>query len=232
MRALQKLLLAAPVVLATGCIIIVDETGTHWGSYDDVEAIRGSGIGVTEERTVADFDRIDVGGSWEVTVEVGGEKRVEVEADDNLIGYVQTRVENGSLKVTTSKGNFSFRSGPELRVTVPSLSGITLAGSSEARVTGVQAEHFEAHVAGSADLTVSGRADDLTASVSGSGTLSLFGLEARNATVTVSGSGDANIVALESLNANVSGSGDVRYRGDPPRTNTSVSGSGTITRRN
>ena len=232
MRALEKLLFLAPVFLIAGCIIVIDETGTHWGNYNDVEAIRGSGIEVIEERNVADFTRIDIGGSFDVVVHVGGEQRVEVRADDNLIGRVQTRVENGSLEIRMANGNYSPRVGPEINLTVPSLTGVTLSGSSDTKVTGVFGDSFEASVAGSADLTVEGTVESLNASVSGSGTLNLFGLEARDARVSVSGSGDANVVALDSLDAVVSGSGDVRYRGDPPRANTSVSGSGAITRRN
>jgi len=232
MRALPKLLILSSIALTAACVIVVDETGTHWGSFNDVETIRGSGIAVTEERTVADFTSIEVGGSSDVVVQVGSEARVEVTADDNLIGHVRTRVENGTLVIDTSNGSYSFREGPDIKVSVPSLTGITLGGSCDTKVSGVEAESFQAHVAGSADLTVKGTTQDLETSVSGSGTLNLFELEARNVTVRVSGSGDANVSALESLDAKVSGSGDVRYRGDPPRTNTSVSGSGTVTRRN
>jgi len=233
MRALITFLILSGLLLTAACIIVVDETGTHWGSFnDDFDSIRGSGVAVTEERTVAEFTKIEVGGASDVDVQVGGEVRIEVTADDNLIGHVRTRVENGTLKIDTSDGSYAFRKGPEVRVSVPTLEGITLAGSSDAKVAGVEAESFRAQVAGSADLTVAGTTQDLEAWVSGSGTLDLFDLEARNVTVRVSGSGDANVVALESLDAKVSGSGDVRYRGDPPRTNTSVSGSGTVTRRN
>ena len=232
MSALPKLLCLAPVVLAAGCIIVIDETGTHWGSYNDIETITGSGVAVTEERTVADFTRIEVGGSPDIVVEVGGEKRVEVTADDNLVGFIRTRVENGTLEVGMDSGSYSFRKGPDLLVVVPSLEQIGLSGSSDAKVTGVSGDHFKATVSGSADLTVAGTTDRLEASVSGSGTLNLFELEAQHVNVRVSGSGDANVAVHQSLEAKVTGSGDVRYRGDPPRTSTSVSGSGTVSRRN
>jgi len=89
---LTRLALSAPLALLPACVIVVDADG----NYHDSNTIRGSGVRVTEQRDVSDFSRVQISGSGEVTVEVGGQTRVTVSCDDNLIQHLTARVEDAS----------------------------------------------------------------------------------------------------------------------------------------
>jgi hypothetical protein len=222
--ALIGLAVLAP---AAACVIVVDEDGNHqgWGG------VRGSGVEATQEREVADFSRIQVSGSGDVDVRVGAATSVLVACDDNLIDHVVTRVEGDTLIIGMEEGSYSFRKGPDITITTPGLASLSISGSADTRIEGIENDAFEVSVSGSADVYAAGTTGTLDASVSGSGDLDLRKLTAQEAKVRVSGSGDADVTVVRRIDAQVSGSGDVTYRGDPDQLSTSVSGSGTISRR-
>lgn len=228
----------AALLLAAACGLSIDLDGA---------AVRGSGVAATDERTLADFDRIEVGGSLLVDVHVGGAPRVVLTGDDNLLPLVRTDVRGGTLHVEP-KERIRPTERIRIEVTARALDGLGVSGSSTVTASGVRSAAFHAAVSGSGELTADGTFGDLTCSVSGSGGLALRGpartvdasvsgsgeldlleVPARAAEVTVSGSGDVGVHATERLDARISGSGDVRYRGEPA-VQSSISGSGTVRR--
>ena len=82
-------------------------------------------------------------------------------------------------------------------------------------------------ISGSGTATLAGRVDDLTVSITGSGSFNGTELTAKRAKVDVTGSGEATVNASEELDAEVTGSGSIWYLGSPKLT-PSVSGSGSI----
>jgi len=82
-------------------------------------------------------------------------------------------------------------------------------------------------ISGSGSIHLSGKTQDFTVSISGSGEINAFDLDAENVAVKISGSGDCRVTASESLDAKISGSGDVYYKGRP-QINTKISGSGSL----
>ena len=76
-----------------------------------------------------------------------------------------------------------------------------------------------------------GAATRLDVTINGDGKARLSQLTARDARAVVSGSGLIQVTATTSLDAAVPGSGTIIYRGNPPQVTTSVTGSGTVTRR-
>ena len=74
----------------------------------------------------------------------------------------------------------------------------------------------------------SGTATRLGASVSGSGQAGLIDLRAQDVDASVSGSGTIMLTALDRLDASISGSGSIIYLGDPAHVTKTVSGSGAI----
>jgi len=92
----------------------------------------------------------------------------------------------------------------------------------------VKTSSIEGKVTGSGDLTLKGSTESLSAKVTGSGDFHGFDLDSKNTDVAVTGSGDAKVVSTQNLKARVSGSGDIRYKGNPKKEDTKVSGSGSI----
>lgn len=114
-------------------------------------------------------------------------------------------------------------------VTVPALTALTLSGSGQISVTGVQARQLTVLLPGSGLLTGSGTVTRLDVSLSGSGLAQLTGLEARDVHAVVSGSGLIRVTATHILNAIVSGTGAINYSGNPAQVNRDVTGTGAIT---
>jgi putative autotransporter adhesin-like protein len=215
---------AAVVLLAVGIAIAFAVASK---STSPSNTAQGSGVQVTESRTVTPFRSVDLAGSNSVFIRVGEEQLVQVYGDDNLIDRVTTDVEAASL-VIGSKGSYSTNSPMRVEVSVPSLRDVTLSGSGNVLVSGVDGRRFTVTISGSGAVSVSGTTDQLDATVSGSGQAMLGGLEARAVHAVVSGSGEIVVTATASLDASVPGSGAILYGGDPDDVTKSVTGSGEI----
>ena len=129
-------------------------------------AVNGSGVARTETRTVTAFSKIDLVGSPDVDVTVGPETSVSVTTDDNILPLIETTVSGDTLKID-SKGSFNTRIGPTVKITAPSLDGVTISGSGNISVTGLKGEVLEAHITGSGNITLTGDVDRLSAKITG-----------------------------------------------------------------
>jgi hypothetical protein len=215
--------LAAAVILAAiGVAVLV-----HGGS--SASGIQGSGVAVTQTRTVAAFSRLDLAGSNNVTVVVGGPQSVVVHADSNLISHVTTGVVGGTL-VIGDTGSFTTRSPMSVDVSVPSLTALNLSGDGQISVTGISTPQLTVMISGDGLLSAAGTATRLDVTISGDGQAQLSQLTARDVHAVVSGSGLIQVTATTSLDAAVPGSGTIIYTGNPPQVATSVTGSGSVTR--
>jgi len=216
---LMPLVLTALVsaLLATGCDVISYAT----------ERVEGSGNVVTETRQLPPFTGVSVRGSTDVEITVGPAQSVTIEADDNIMPRIETRVSSGTL-IIDSKGWFTSTRNVRVTLTMPSLDEVSLAGSGDVQAKGIDAATFEASIAGSGDITAAGSAEGLSASVAGSGDMHLYDLLCKHADVSVAGSGDVQVHVSESLSASIAGSGDVSYKGRPPEVKRSIVGSGEI----
>ncbi len=214
--------------------------------------VRGNGDMVTKTRSVGEYDKVSVGGSFDVKLYAGAEGSIKITVDKNLLDYLITEVDNGNLKIKWKKGsNVSHRS--KVMVTVPfkdleavSLAGsgdiysndvikadsfkTALAGSGDVRLK-VNATSVSTSIAGSGDIELTGTTNDLKCAIAGSGDIEAYGLASNNADVKISGSGGIKISVKDNLSARVSGSGNVYYKGNPKKQNVKVSGSGNVSSR-
>jgi len=202
--------------------------------------VRGNGVlADTEIPLDGSFDRIVSRGSFDVVISNEPSDSVLFQIDENLLSYVEldVHISGTTLYLSTEVRNISF--SPTLfqfHVGAADLTAVSLTGSGHIRGEGVRyAPHFEATLTGSGDMFFElNIANDLTATVSGSGEIVLQGaathaniavsgsgeadlraLFAQSATATVNGSGEARVYAEESLSVTVTGSGDVFYYGNP-----------------
>jgi len=212
------------VVLVAAAVVILavrDDSGTSSG-------IQGSGNAATETRHVAPFSQLDLAGSNNVIVHLGGKQSVVVHADDNLIDTVTTQVQAGRLVIGTSAGSFTNKSRMYVDVTVPALDALVLSGSGNLIADGIDAQKLTVTLAGSGVVHASGTVKRLDAALKGSGDVQLGGLVARDAHAVVDASGRIVVHATNSLDAAVRGSGVILYRGSPAHVTKNVTGSGAI----
>ncbi|HLO73584.1 MAG TPA: head GIN domain-containing protein [Flavobacterium sp.] len=92
--------------------------------------VDGSGNIITEKRTINEnFDKISSSTGVTVIVEQGTPTDIEVETDDNLMQYVITKVENGTL-IVKIEGNINTMSSIDVRVKMNSIVGLEASSGS------------------------------------------------------------------------------------------------------
>ncbi|MCP4541983.1 MAG: DUF2807 domain-containing protein [Chloroflexi bacterium] len=213
--------------------------------------VRGSGNVVEETRDVNGFTGVALAGSGELTIEVGETESLRIEAEDNLMEYLETEVRGGVLEIGV-EDNVDLRPRRPIQfyLTVKELDTIVLSGSGDVIAPDLEAERFTTTISGSGrvrmdkldadtlDVTLSGSGDMDIAdgqvtgqniNVSGSGRYTARNLESERAKVLLVGSGKATVRVSDHLRAIITGSGDVDYLGSPT-VELSVTGSGDVDR--
>jgi hypothetical protein len=213
--------------------------------------VKGNGKIMTEKRTTAGYDEINVSGFFDVVLVSGKEGAITIQGEENLLPYVKVEVEGNVLKIHTEKNvNISTNKGIVLTVPFEQISFVSLSGSGDlkskstivgssfkAKLSGsgdltldVKTINFETNLSGSGDVVLTGNSDSFISKISGSGDVDAVNLVTKNSNLTVSGSGDMKVNCSESLYARVSGSGDIAYKGNPKTKDTKVNGSGEISK--
>ncbi|HVQ07107.1 MAG TPA: head GIN domain-containing protein [Allosphingosinicella sp.] len=198
---------------------------------------------------VGAFDRINLAGSPDVVVAVGGQPSVRAEGDADAIGRLEIAVVDGELRIGMRPGSgfWGGHRGVTIHVTVPALQAASIEGSGDIRIDRVEGTRFAGRIGGSGDLDVTalrvgeasfsvrgsgdisaaGAAPRATLNVAGSGRLALGGFEAGDATISLAGSGDIALRATRTAAIQLDGSGDVAISG-PARCTIAKSGSGDV----
>jgi hypothetical protein len=73
------------------------------------EKIKGSKIVKSELKTIEDFDSIELEDNLEVFLVKGNDCALEIEADDNLIAFIEYKLTGSNLRVVTTKDISSFK---------------------------------------------------------------------------------------------------------------------------
>ena len=248
MRTLTKLFLI---------FLIIAAVTTACGVPFQPRLVKGSGDIVVEDRKVSDFDKILVTGAGRLIITQGDSESISIETDDNLMEYIETKVEGNTLEIGfTEDALFSSGRGQKaldptdgfiFRITVISLEGISvsgaadieveklktnqldisLSGAGQVSIDDLNADHLSVLVSGAGDVDLAGIVETQVIRMSGFGRYQAFDLESQEADVTISGAGGANVWATESLDVSISGAGDVKYYGSPSVT-PNISGVGRI----
>ena len=216
-----------------------------------VDCIEGNGDIKSEERTVSSFTAIANETSFHVVYIKGSETNITVEAESNILPYIETRVNGGALEIRTVSGTRCLRCGtqPVITVTAPLISELVNAGSGDMVAGDLEGENVKLIVSGSGDISAGViEGDDIEVVISGSGdiitdvvtastfkaTLTGSGGITTSGTVTsgryvVSGSGSAlsGDLVMKTAVMTLSGSGSV-YATVEDNLNAVISGSGNI----
>lgn len=190
----------------------------------------GSGKIITVERPTQPFNKIESNGAFDIEVLAGDELRIEITFYENIIEYIETKIESGTLYLGT---DISYNSSHNCKVTIitPELVELSLRGSGNTYIEHPGGKSFECNLYGSGDITIVGKVDELDIILKGSGDIDTRNLETADAVVEIFGSGSVDVFASQSIDATIFGSGDIRYYGNPLESTTKVQGSGEIRRR-
>ena len=211
--------------------------------------IKGNGTIITKTRTVSDYDKISVAGSFDVKLFKGKEGTITVKADENLMEYIITEVKNGDLEIHIKKG-FNVSTTKTINITVPfeTINAISLAGSgaitskdvidssdltlklagSGNMALNVSSKKLATSIAGSGNMNLEGDSNKFECEITGSGNVNGYKLKSLIATVKITGSGIIKINAVNAIHAKSVGSGNIYYSGNPSIEKTTSVGSGSI----
>ncbi|MDP3468994.1 MAG: head GIN domain-containing protein [Daejeonella sp.] len=206
-----------------------------------------------DERQVSGFSGITVSGRHHVYITMSNTESLRLEGDSDVINEIETKVENGILKIRDKKqlNKRSWNNSGKVNIYIQakSLNNLVLSGSGNVELKGkVKSANLNNTISGSGSMTVNIEVENYIAVISGSGKISSKGY-AKNARITVAGSGDfdgrnlkttntsakvsgsgeISIIADKELEAVMSGSGDIRYGGNAT-VNSKKSGSGNISK--
>lgn len=207
--------------LLTSCLD--DEPGT--GSN---ERFRGSGVIITETRTLANFNAISSSPAIELIVSQGVTQSVEVSSDDNLIDRVVTRVSNdGLLTIELEEGNYENLT-LRVNIVIPELISVENLGAGSISIDGfTDHESLTLRNTGAASFVVAGSGDELIIELLGAGNIAAFGFEANTVRVTLTGSGNIEVSASDRISGNITGAGNISYRGEPT-IDVNITGAGSV----
>jgi hypothetical protein len=209
--------------------------------------IHGSGKLVQNERNLGDFTGVEIASSANVYIRQGDKTSVKIEGDDNIVPDVTTDVRNGTLVISNKPGSYQHKLELKVFVTVKDLKVLTVTGSGDIKgetpftisdlvlnivgssdiILDLNANKIESNLAGSGDIVLSGSCKEHETNLAGSGNINATKLKSRKSDVHISGSGNCKVDASE-LYVAISGSGDVFYKGNPEKLQTSVTGSGDV----
>ena len=218
--------------------------------FTSCQKINGKGEVVTEARTVSGYSSVGLSMDATVYLTNGNEYSLEVIAQENLLPYIQTKIENDRLIIMVKHNTVLGNHEPiQVRITAPGITGLDVSGSGlinvqnewlgstlETNISGsgrislgqVQCGMLKANISGSGDIEAeSGQAGSEDLTISGSGNIELRNVVASEVDANISGSGNVYTQATTLLDATISGSGNIYYLGNP-QINAHVSGSGNI----
>ncbi len=119
---------------------------------------------------------------------------------------------------------------PKADTSTDKIDPIIHAGASDIEFTNIQQRDLEITSSGAGNITITGKVENLIATINGSGDLNLKNLIVEKATIKINASGTANINVQRELNAVINGSGDINYSGSPSRVIPKIFGAGSITK--
>ena len=212
------------------------------------------GATVSKNYSVGAFQQIEVAGPYEVEVRTGSNPSVAASGSQKLLEHTQVDVEGDKLVIRPENQHGFFHWGwgnhgkAHFAVTVPQLSGATIAGSGGITVDKITGNTFEGEIAGSGDLQLTsvevqslklsiggsggvkagaGHAKAADYGIAGSGSINTAGITAEQAKVSIAGSGSVKANATGTADVEVMGSGDVNVTGGAKCT-VSKAGSGNV----
>ena len=198
--------------------------------------VKGSGNIKTENRSETGFNSIDVSGAIDVYIKQDSITSVKVEADDNILEYIEVHSDGSTLEIYTENNirlkpthkikvyvsNSEYKdlqvSGAssihsENEITSPDGLHIDITGASEGRLE-VNAPKVSVNLTGASNANIKGKTKDFEGSASGASEIRGFDLLTENADVDASGASSIEVFASVKIAGQASGASSVNYKGN------------------
>lgn len=240
-------------IIFTTLILTLTMSANAQDWFGNSKRIKGNGKVVTVNRTTSDYDKVSVGGSFDVILIKGKEGKITIEGEENIIPYLETEVNRNTLQVKYKK-NTNIRTTKRLTVTITykNINKVSLGGSGNITNEGiiksndftvalggsgnitlkVNADKVNSKIGGSGNIKLSGSSIKLDCSIAGSGSIKAYELSTDTLNATIAGSGNIRATVKNKIKAKVVGSENIYYKGKPKYIDTKSVGSGDVIDRN
>jgi hypothetical protein len=213
--------------------------------------IAGSGDISSVTQDVPGVNSVEVDYPSDVTIQKGEAETVSIEADDNLLPQLNTKVVNGNLVIRNTESRWNDRVRPteriQVTITVKDLRRVQFSDAGTLNISGLDVDDLDIEISGICDVTVEDlKASRLNYQISGIGSSEVAGvvqslklemsglgdfkgenLSVQDADVQLSGAGTATLWVTEDLKAEISGAGSLNYYGNPS-VSKQITGAGTV----
>lgn len=228
-QQMKKLLLGILLILAvSACGISFPSRGRH-----------ASGHIISETREVSGFHGIVVSGGSVIDITQGEEEGLVIEADENMMEYLESEVEDGILylgiRETQILDGFISFDPVHYHLKVKNLDDISISGSTDLtadsltttdmkvdlsgastiKINDFQADSLDLVSSGASDVDLAGNCPRQIININGGGKYRAADLVSKDVTINASGAADVDVSAADKLELNLSGASQVDYYGDP-----------------
>lgn len=207
----------------------------------------GSGKQVSENRSIGDFTKVELGGNFKLMIRQDSVTSMTVKADDNIIKDIKTRVSGDVLEIELD-GNFCDIGDIIIELSSKQWEGIDASGSTQIiSENQINTEDFELNLSGSSKvelnlvagilktnssgnsiINLKGQARRHDANLSGSTELNAFDFTVSDYRIESSGSSNCAINVLSNLEVKTSGASKILYKGTPKNISNDKSGTSVL----
>ena len=237
------------LIAATVAILFASCDGNNF------TGIKGTGNVQTEKRTLTErFTKISVSRGIEVIVEQANSVEVEVESDQNLLSHITTKVENGTL-VITSDVNIYSADVEIVRVKMPVIEALEATSGSNIKSSGtlkstsaaatirvkttsgseidatLEMDAIDAESTSGSTITLSGKTLKFSASSTSGSELNAENLLANQVIAEATSGSSLDVHPLVSLNAKASSGASVDYDGAPKNISKEETSGGSVSKK-
>jgi len=202
----------------------------------------------SETRQLGSFRGVRVGEAIDLYLKKGDKESAKVEVEGVSLSDVVTEVSGNYLRVHMRQGNYRGKRIVKIYLTFVTLEKISASSASSVFSEGtirstnmdissasaanvelqLEAQKVTVDVASAGDVVLEGKAKELRLEASSAGSVDAYNFECERIDANVSSAGSAKINVTKSLDAEASSGGSIRYRGNPPSTNTNSSSGGSV----
>ena len=211
------------------------------------DRLAGSGNLVTQSFDFDGFDSLDLSSGFRTNLTVG-DFSITVQADDNVIAFVEIELDGDTLRVGLDPALSIINATLLLDIAMPDFERIDVGGAVQLQIfdftstidrrinlsgaglleATLNAGRLDLNVSGASRAALSGAADDLDLEVSGASSVAARAFHARLAELDLSGASNATITVTQEIRRiEAGGASTVTYFGDPQVGEISTSGAAT-----
>jgi hypothetical protein len=178
----------------------------------DIRGERGSGQMTSEQRDFHGISGVSLATIGHMEIRLGDTESLRIEAEDNLMRYIKTEVNNGELTIKNQE-HFNLHNTRPVNyyLTVKNLNSISIYSSGDIQAPDLESRDFSITIASTGDLRMGNlMADMLKVNIFSSGDVNMGALNANRIEVNISSTGDLDIAGgtVKSQDVTINSTGD------------------------